>query len=191
MDQAENAHKIRIAWFLFKDYPNPLSRFFCFFIMWAISLFTALHNDITSLATAYLMLSLSLIMEFSSRFSSFPEVVMQKNLSLINWRKGLYLGFLVLLWLLFCMSVTLLIWMLYEDTKPTQQTITVIDWVYFALSFIVFLYLFVNCIMGMYYTQPVSPKEKEKLDKMNRAAIHGGLGDIPEKNNGKNPQAGK
>lgn len=173
----EERNRIREAWFLFsRENAYGLIRWLCFagLCYFSIAFFHA--ESITILGKACLLFTVSMIMEYFPLFSRYPlaakynsnrRILRQKRIITI-----LFYGALV--------GLVLFSAFLAFRTPPSKLNLEVASRLFIGLYIAIFIYLLVNCIIGLCYVPEVSKKMEDRKERMYRAAEEGNLGNIPQ-----------
>ena len=171
-DEIDNQNKIREAWFLFSQDQFGLVRFICWFLIWLISIAIVVPESVVSLGNAYLVFTLSMMMEFFPSFSKYPRTVTDKNKKLNKTKKSISVFFLLLLTTILCYSF----YLVFKNNLPPWHSVPNVKTLYLVSFFLVFVYLLINCIMGMLYMPQISEEKTLKVNQMYNAAENGALG---------------
>ena len=175
----EEKNRICEAWFMFsRRDAHGLVRWLCFFVLCCFSIAFFYAESITALGKACLLFTVSLFMEFIPLFTKFPvAVTYNSNIKLLRKKKALAIIFYCVLILLFLFSLYLSF-----SIAPPQLSLICASWIFIGLYFVVFIYLLINCILGMGYVPEVAKEKEDRKENMYLAAEVGNLGNIPQNN---------
>lgn len=166
---------INEAWFLFptRNYEGIL-RWLFFLILCCFSIaFFASENE-KVLGKACVIFTTSLMMEFLPLFNRFPRTITNaSNRPLLKHKRNTSIAFIVFLIIILLFSL----YLAFATTLPTCFSLLVTSWHFVIAYILVFIYLFINCIMGMSYIPAVTEAKAKNAQEMFEAAETGGLGD--------------
>lgn len=177
MNEIDELNRIRKAWFLFPAQNHrALLRIACFLILCFYGIGFSASESIASLSRACLVYTGSLIMEFFPGFSNYPTVVSKENEKFITKRKWITIVFDMYLVFLLFLSIYLIANKSYPPFFDLSNTISL----YIFLYSVTFIYLGINCVLGMVYTPVVSKDRVKAMNELFIAAEYGGLGNASE-----------
>ena len=175
MDAAKNKIEIQEAWFLFSRDQHGWVRCVLWIAIGLLGIVFSKMDELESISNSYLIFTVSIMMEFFPSFTRYPKRVHQDNRALMLKNRRITIAFFLFVTAVCIASLVL--------TKLSADIVDVhiLKSGYLVVYILIFIYLVINCVMGMLYIPPLDAVQaayyEEKQARMARASEHGNLGD--------------